>query len=88
METFLGANQHIETLESEKLRVDEWRDKEVTRDAVRLAIKNFLWSEKTGLPVDQYTEDDVEICSQEVFRHLFRVYPTIPSPYYGAQAAA
>lgn len=78
----------LETLKAEKLRVDQWRDKESTRDAVRVAIQNFLWSDKTGLPVDSYTEDDVQTRSDEVFRHVFRVYPTVPSPYYQYAAAA
>ena len=78
----------LETLKSEKLRIDQWRDKESTRDAVRVAIQNFLWSDKTGLPVDSYTEDDVQVRSDDVFRHVFRVYPTIPSPYYPYAAAA
>jgi len=77
----------LETLKAEKLRVDQWRDKEATRDAVRVTIQNFLWSDKTGLPVDSYTEDDVQVRSDDVFRHVFRVYPTVPSPYYQYAAA-
>ena len=50
----------LETLKAEKLRVDHWQDKEATRDAVRLAIKDFLWSDETGLPVDNYDEDEVQ----------------------------
>lgn len=33
----------LETLKSEKLKVDQWREKEATRDAVRVTIKDFLW---------------------------------------------
>ncbi|MCX5880448.1 MAG: DUF3387 domain-containing protein, partial [Deltaproteobacteria bacterium] len=69
-------------LKAEKLRVDHWRDKESTRDAVRIAIRNFLWSDETGLPVECYSEDDVQTRSEDVFRHVYRVYPTIPSPFY------
>jgi type I restriction enzyme R subunit len=72
----------LKTLKAEKLRVDHWRDKESSRDAVRVAIRDFLWSDKTGLPVECYTEDDVQSRAEEVFRHVFRVYPTVPSPYY------
>ena len=78
----------LETLKAEKLRIDQWRDKESTRDAVRVTIKNFLWSDKTGLPVDSYTEDDVMARTDEVFRHVFWAYPTVPSPYYESAAAA
>ncbi|MDP8237277.1 MAG: type I restriction endonuclease subunit R [Candidatus Erginobacter occultus] len=77
----------LETLKAEKLRIDHWTDKEATRDAVRLAIRDFLWSESTGLPVDRYTEEDVQARAEEVYRHVYRVYPTLPSPYYETPAA-
>jgi len=77
----------LQTLKTEKLRIDRWKDKEATRDAVRLAIMDFLWSDSTGLPVDQYTEEDVKVRAEEVYRHVYRVYPTLPSPYYASQAA-
>jgi len=76
----------LQELKVEKLRVDHWRDKEATRDSVRVTIRDFLWNDKTGLPVESYTEDDVKTISDEVFRHVYRVYPTIPSPCY-AEAA-
>jgi type I restriction enzyme R subunit len=78
----------LEKLKAEKLRVDQWRDKEATRDAVRVTIRDFLWSDETGLPVALYSEDDVTMRTEEVFRHVFRVYPTIPSPYYESASAA
>ena len=77
----------LNTLKEEKLQVDQWRDKETTRDAVRVAIRNFLWSDDTGLPVDLYTEDDVDHKAEDVFRHVFWAYPILPSPYYEAVTA-
>jgi len=76
----------LNTLKEEKLKVDHWRDKESTRDSVRLTIRDFLWSDATGLPTGSYTESDVYLKADEVFRHVFRVYPTLPSPYYGLPA--
>jgi type I restriction enzyme R subunit len=76
----------LERLKAEKLRVDHWRDKEATRDAVRLAIRDYLWDEATGLPVDAFAEEDVQTRADEVFRHIYRAYPTVPSPYFGAQS--
>jgi type I restriction enzyme R subunit len=76
----------LQELKAEKLRVDQWCDKEATRDAVQVTIRDFLWSDKTGLPVESYTEDDVNTKSEEVFRHVYRVYPTVPSPYYAETA--
>ena len=80
------AVELLETLKAEKLRVDQWRDKETSRDAVRVTIRDFLWSDATGLP-ESYTEGEVEARSDEVFRHVFRAYPTLPSPYYETAAA-
>ena len=76
------AVELLKTLKAEKLRIDHWQDKEATRDAVRLTIRDFLWGDSTGLPVDQYSEDDVQARAEEVYRHVYRVYPTIPSPFY------
>jgi type I restriction enzyme R subunit len=80
------AVELLETLKAEKLKVDHWRDKESTRDAVRIAIRDFLWSDETGLPVDAYDESEVDDKTEEVFIHVFRAYPTVPSPYYAAAA--
>ena len=78
----------LEKLKAEKLRVDQWREKEATRDAVRVTIRDFLWSDETGLPVALYSEDDVQHRTEDVFQHVFRAYPTVPSPYYGDVADA
>jgi type I restriction enzyme R subunit len=82
------AVELLKALKAEKLRVDHWRDKEATRDAVRLTIKDFLWSDETGLPVDKYDEPEVQERAEEVYRHVYRVYPEIPSPFYAAGAVA
>ena len=81
------AVELLATLKAEKLRVDQWREKEATRDAVKLAIHDFLYSDDTGLPVDSYEEGEVEARAEEVFRHVYRAYPRIPSPYYEREAA-
>ncbi|MCC5847838.1 MAG: type I restriction endonuclease subunit R [Verrucomicrobia bacterium] len=81
------ARELLDILKEEKLRVDHWTDKEATRDAVRQTIHDFLWDEQTGLPDPDYDETDIESRAAEVFRHVFRVYPTLPSPFYGGEAA-
>ena len=54
---------------------------------VRLAIRDFLWSDESGLPVETYTESDVQARAEEVFRHVCPVYPMVPSPYYASAVA-
>lgn len=76
----------LKMLKAEKLRIHQWRDKESTRDAVLVAIRNFLWSEETGLPLKSYPDDDVNSRAEDVFRHVYRVYPTLPSPFYKTAA--
>jgi len=76
----------LENLKAEKLRINHWRDKESTRDAVRLTIQDYLWSEQTGLP-ETYSEEDVRDKTEAVFVHVFRAYPTVPSPYYASMAS-
>ena len=76
----------LKTLKEEKLRITRWQDKEATRDAVRQAIFDFLWKDSTGLPVDKYTEGDVQVKADDVYRHVYRVYPTLPSPFYSTAA--
>ena len=82
------AVELLRTLKAEKLRMDRWREKEATRAAVHVAIRDFLWDEQTGLPDDSYSEDDVGVLTDDVYRHVFRVYPNVPSPYYEHAAAA
>ena len=73
----------------ERIRViDQWRDRETTRDAVRVEIHNFLWSDATGLPENCYSEYDVQAKTEEVFHHVYRVYPVIPSPFHDGAAVS
>ncbi|OHC63135.1 MAG: DEAD/DEAH box helicase [Rhodocyclales bacterium GWA2_65_20] len=80
------AGSLLETLKVEKLRIAQWREKEATRDEVQVAIRDFLWDDSTGLPVDRYSEVEVMEKAEAVFRHVYRAYPTTPSPYYGCSS--
>ncbi|MFM6899398.1 MAG: hypothetical protein ACKPKF_19705, partial [Microcystis panniformis] len=80
------ATRLLETLKQEKLKIDRWLDKESSRAEVKTTIHNFLYSDHTGLPVDLYTEEEVAEKTEEVFRHILRVYPSLPSPYYSSAA--
>lgn len=80
------AVELLATLKAEKLRINHWRDRESTRDAVRLTIRDYLWSEQTGLPAT-YSDKDIRDKAEAVFVHVFRAYPTVPSPYYTGMAS-
>ena len=69
------------------LTIHQWRDKESTRAAVKNEIRNFLWSESTGLPAPAYSDTDVEAKTEVLFQHIHYAYPQLPSPVYGERAA-
>ena len=75
----------LETLKAEKLRVDQWREKEATRDAVRLTIRDFLYSDETGLPLNSYEDGEVKELAEDVFRHVYRVYRGFHRPIMKVQ---
>jgi type I restriction enzyme R subunit len=72
----------LATLKAERLRIANWQQKESTRDAVKQQIFDFLYDERTGLPVEQYEEDEISDITEKVFLHIYRVYPELPSPVY------
>ncbi|KFD41573.1 DEAD/DEAH box helicase [Peptococcaceae bacterium SCADC1_2_3] len=76
------ARELLETLKEKLKNLYSWQDKEPTRDEVKVLIRNFLWDEKTGLPVEYYTQSEVDKKAEAVFCHVYRAYPTVPSPYY------
>ena len=76
------AKKLLETLKEKMKDLYKWQDREPTRDGVKVLIRNFLWNEKTGLPVDYYSPSDVDKKTEAVFYHVYRAYPTVPSPYY------
>lgn len=76
------ASSLLETLKAEKLNIENWREKEGTRDAVKQSIYDYLYDEKTGLPVDSYEIDEISMLTDSLFNHIFRAYPKLPSPLY------
>jgi len=78
------AKELLKTLKEKLKDLYKFQDREPTRDAVKVLIRNFLWDEKTGLPVENYTQNDVYKKAEAVFCHVYRAYPTVPSPYYAS----
>lgn len=72
----------LATLKARLAEISDWQATEVNRDSVRLTIHDYLYADATGLPVDNYDEEDVEMLSNEVYQHIWRAYPTLPSPVY------
>lgn len=78
------ATDLLNTLKTEKLKIDHWREKEATRDEIKVFIKDFLYSEKTGLPLEDFEEDEVFAVADKVFEHVFRQYESADKNVYVA----
>lgn len=77
----------LEQVKSKISAIDQWQDKEPTRDAVKTVIYDFLYNDQTGLPIDSYSDREVEAKTEVLFGHILGKYPTVPSPYYLAEAS-
>lgn len=79
------SQQLLDALKAERLRIDSWREKEVTRADVRAFIFDFLYDEQNGLPADDYTDEDVAVRTLLVFEHIYQQYPDIEHSVYQFQ---
>ena len=77
------ATALLTTLKTKRLKVANWQQKESTRDAVKQQIFDFLYDERTGLPIEQYEEKEISDITERIFIHIYRAYPELPSPIYG-----
>ena len=70
------ASSLLETLKAEKLNIENWREKEGTRDAVKQSIYDYLYDDKTGLPADSYEIEEITALTENLFNFL-----VIPETY-------
>lgn len=79
------SRQLLDHLKAEKLRADNWREKETTKAAVKTFIHDFLYNESTGLPIGVYTPEEVNEKTELVYEHIFRQYPDLEHHIYMEQ---
>ncbi len=75
----------LETLKAEQLQIHQWKEREATRDKIKQMIYDYLWGDATGLP-GAYNDAEIEAKAEQVFEHIFRAYPYLPSPLYSVMA--
>lgn len=76
------ASNLLQLLKEEISQLDQWYEKESTRDRINGKIYDFLYNEETGLPVESYEEEDIADKTKVIFLHAMQVYKTVPSPCY------
>ncbi|MCA1566214.1 MAG: type I restriction endonuclease subunit R [Acidobacteria bacterium] len=66
------AKDLLSKLKTELLNVHNWREKESTKAEVKTFIHDYLFSDKTGLPADSYTFEEVDEKTTAIFTHVFQ----------------
>ena len=56
-------------LRDDLARIRDWEQKQATRDQVKQTIRDFLYSDETGLP-ESYSVDEITIKSDLIFGHF------------------
>lgn len=64
------ANELLEIIKAEIQKIDNFREKQTTRDKLKVLIKDFLWDENKGLP-ECYSQDEIEEKANEVFAYVY-----------------
>ena len=79
------AHNLIEAIKAELRKPDNWRDKETTKAQIATFIYDYLYSDETGLPDNEYEPGEIETLSNVVFLHIYQQYPTADqNPYTDA----
>jgi type I restriction enzyme R subunit len=66
------AQETLEKLKAEKLKIDRWREKrEVTAQ-----VKSEIYNQLLWLPQEAYTDEEVSLKTVSVYQHIY-------SNYYG-----
>ncbi len=72
-----AAKDLLALLKDKISKIYRFQDKEPTRDLIKITIRDFLW------PIPFYTPTEINEKTEEVYYHVYRAYPSVPSPYYG-----
>ena len=78
------AEELLKTLKTKIKNIHNWKDKDKTRADVEALIRDVLYREDKGLPLEYYSEEEVLEKSNAIYLHVYRAYPVVPSPLYAA----
>ena len=78
------ASELIESIKAELAKLDHWKEKRQTQAQVQQLIYNHLYDEKTGLPVDAYSDDEVKALAEVVYLHVYQQYESATENAYAS----
>lgn len=64
------AAKTLETLKSEKLKIDNWRESR----QIKAQVKSLIYDNLLYLPQEQYSDEEVGIKTANVYQHIFTNY--------------
>jgi type I restriction enzyme R subunit len=67
------ARELLDALKAEKLRIEQWAEKEATKAEVRTFINEWLWSDQRGLPLS-YSQPEITVRAERVYTFVFARY--------------
>lgn len=65
----------LDAIKAEIARMDNWTAKDSTQAQIQTFIYDYLYDEATGLPVDAYTDEEVQALAADFFRYVSQQYP-------------
>lgn len=68
------ASELLEAIKREIRKIDNWTGKDTTSSFIETFIYNYLYDEATGLPVDAYTDEEVQALAADFFRYVSQQY--------------
>ncbi len=68
------ATELLTAIKFELSKLDNWRETRQTQAQVKRMIHDHLYSDKTGLPVDDYTPEDVSTLADVIYLHVYENY--------------
>lgn len=76
------AKQTLDKLKAEKLKVERWRESQEVTSQIKVIIKdNLLY-----LPMEAYSDEEVDAKAQDVYQHIFASYRGGNDSVYGMRA--
>ena len=76
------AQSLLHTVKARLEQLENWQNKESTKSEIEQLIHNYLYEEETGLPLEDYNDDEIKEYSNVVYLHVFRQYGKAEtSPY-------
>lgn len=74
----------LEAIKAKLAELDHWKEKRQTQAQVQQLILDYLYDEKTGLPLGVYSDEEVKSLADVVYLHVYQQYESATESVYAA----